>query len=323
MEVAAVRELTPWQVQAAWIRHMKRGEWADAWRISDTELQRRRSQECAHEPRHLQLVWDGRSLEARRVLVHCYHGLGDTVQLIRLLPLLRGKTLSTIVWAQPPLIPLLRTAAGIDELLPLHDGEPQVDHDVDIEVMELLHALRLTPETLPRNVPYFNITPVASPPARRGPLKVGLVWQSGGWDTRRSISWSLISRLVGIHGIQWQILQRGPALTSWPAGMGVAPRMSTVLDEAVAVQRLDLLISVDTLSAHLAGALGVPTWTLLPFDADWRWLEGRDDSPWYPTMRLFRQSEPGDWSGVIERVAASLGPWKVRARADRGARLLT
>jgi ADP-heptose:LPS heptosyltransferase len=102
--------------------------------------------------------------------------------------------------------------------------------------------------------------------------------------------------------VEWLLFQRGPGLADWPHDYGTAPAISDILDEARQMQTLDLLLTVDTCSAHLAGALGVPVWTLLPHAADWRWMCGRSDSPWYPTMRLIRQRVPGDWSDVIPEV---------------------
>ncbi len=290
--------------------HMRRGEWDAAWRISDLELRRRfcstlRRASC---PRHLQAIWDGTPLEGRRVLIHCYHGMGDTVQFIRFVGMVRRIAARTIVVAQPNLIPLLKTAAGVDELLPLDDGEPDVDRDVDIEMMELPHALRTTLDTLPAEVPYFNIRPAERQPG--GAPTVGLVWQSGEWDPRRSVPPCTLAKLLGTGGIEWRVLQRGPALAARPPGMGKVPDIHNILDEAAELRALDLLISVDTLSAHLGGALAVPTWTLLPLEADWRWMDNRADSPWYPTMRLFRQRAAGDWESLIERVATELRHWR-------------
>jgi hypothetical protein len=318
-------EPSPVQIQDAWIRHMRRGAWEAAWRISDAVLRRRRAANQTgnpHEVRHLQAVWSGTALAGKRVLVRCYHGLGDTVQFIRFVPLLRQIASSTLVWAQPQLIPLLRTVAGIDVLLPLNDAEPAVDYDADVELMELPHALRVTPETLPHDVPYFNLG--SSSFERRAGARpaVGIVWQSGAWDPRRSIAPSLMKQVIQLGGIQWQILQRGPALAARPSGLGLVPEIRNILDEAACMRSLDLLISVDTLSAHLGGALGVPTWTLIPADADWRWMENRDDTPWYPTMRLFRQDEPGNWRPVIERVVDALRKWKRRPPSLRDAMAL-
>jgi hypothetical protein len=305
---------TPRATAEQWMREMRRGDWEAAWRVSDQVCAARRGLEPRDEqsgrwlPRHLQWVWDGTPLEGKRVLVRCYHGLGDTIQFVRFAPVLRRSAAHIALWAQPQLIPLLGTVAGIDTLLPLDDGECRAPCDVDIEIMELPHALRVTLETLPNEVPYIHVNAArvnAKTRDRSGP-NVGLVWQSGSWNPRRSVKAELMRRLTRIPSIRWKILQRGPALEAWPAGVGEIPVIRNIMEEAAELQRLDLLICVDTLSAHLAGALGVRTWTLLPTDADWRWMEDREDTPWYPTMRLFRQTNPGDWESVIARVAREL-----------------
>ncbi|MGG5809366.1 glycosyltransferase family 9 protein [Falsiroseomonas sp. CW058] len=296
---------------AAWMRHMRRGAWEEAWRIGDAALARPRDWTL---PRHLQAVWDGSPVAGRRVLVRCYHGLGDTIQFIRFVPALRAMAVEVATWAQPALIPLLRTMPGIGPLLPLHDGAPDGGHDLDVEVMELAHLLRVTPAALPACVPYFHPPRRALPP---GALHVGLVWQAGDWDPSRTVPPALLAPLADIPGVALHILQRGPALADWPAEAGTVDGSDDVLEAASLVAALDLVVSVDSMPAHLAGALGRPVWTLLRHDADWRWMEGRDDSPWYPTMRLFRQARPGDWAGVAARVAAALS--RLAARVPGGA----
>jgi hypothetical protein len=214
------------------------------------------------------------------------------------------------VWAQPALIPLLRTARGIDRLVPLHDGAPDVEHDVDVEVMELAHLLRATPATLPADVPYLHAEPAPLP--RDGRLAVGIVWKAGDWDDRRSVPLPLLAPLAALPGVHLHILQRGDALAERPAGFGTLSGSDDIAETARVMKALDLVISVDSMPAHLAGALGVPVWTLLHAHADWRWMEGRDDTPWYPTMRLLRQRDAGDWRPVIDRAIAG-----VRAMAAR------
>jgi hypothetical protein len=295
-----------------WTREMRRGDWEAAWRVCDRVREQRRGREPRDPasgkwlPRHLQWIWDGTPLAGRRVLVRCYHGLGDTIQFIRFVPALRRSATHVTLWAQSQLLPLLQTVPGVDALLPLHDGACPARCDVDIEIMELAHALRVTPATLPGEVPYIHVPArrYSSAPEQRP--RIGLVWQSGSWDERRSVEPELMRRLTRVAGVCWKILQRGPALSRWPDGADEKPIIRNILEEAAELRSLDLLITVDTLSAHLAGALGVRTWTLLPSPADWRWMEDREDTPWYPTMRLFRQETPGDWEPVIARVAREL-----------------
>lgn len=286
-----------------WMRCMRRGDFEQAWQISDAVLRERGGRPCWHLPRHQQHIWDGTPLDGRRVLVRCYHGLGDTVQFIRYAPRLKQVAREVVVWAQPVLLPLLRNVAGIDELLPLHDGTPETEYEVDVEVMELPYIFRTTLETIPRAVPYIKV-PVGEKVDRE--LSVGVVWRGGDWDTRRSVPVGLIALLALVPGVTLYVLQERRTAGDWPEVCGVmlCPEPVEVLAEAMTM--MDLVITVDTLTAHLAGALGVPTWTLLPKEADWRWMENRDDSPWYPTMRLWRQEHAGEWEPVIERLARDL-----------------
>lgn len=281
---------------------MRRGDFVTAWNISDTLLHT--SQNETDLPRWFQRVWDGSSVIDKRVLLRCYHGLGDTLQFIRYAPLLKAISAEVIVWTQPSLIPLLQSVRGIDRLLPLHDGEPEVEYDVDLELNELPHLFRTTLTSIPADVPYIFVEPASLP--RSGPLRVGLIWQSGDWDNRRSIPFSDVKRLGHVPGIDWHILQREAARAGWDGTFGSISGGDNPLDDARIMRELDLVVSVDTMTAHLAGALGVPTWTLLPREADWRWMLDRVDTPWYPTMRLFRQREKGNWDDVIDNVAEQL-----------------
>lgn len=299
----------------AWMRHMRRGDFAAAWAVSDAVLRERGGAPCWHLPRHEQWVWDGTPLDGKRVLVRCYHGLGDTLQFIRYAPLLKAVAAEVVVWAQPALLSLLETAEGIDRLLPLHDGVPEGDFDAGVEVMELPHLFRSTLETLPAEVPYLHAGPAPLP--RDGRLAVGLVWRAGDWDDRRSIPPGALAPLAEVPGVALHLLQRGPALAELPPGLGAVSGSDDVVEAARVMRALDLVVTVDSMPAHLAGALGVPVWTLLHADPDWRWMEGRDDSPWYPTMRLFRQPRPGDWSSVIARVAEALASRAATARPER------
>lgn len=296
-----------------WMEHMRRGEMEAAWRVSDGVIAARGGADVSHLPRHEQPVWDGTPLEGKRVLVRCYHGLGDTLQFIRYAPLLRRVAREVVVWAQPALLRLVATVDGVDRVLPLHDGAPDVDYDVEVEVMELPHVFRSTLATLPADVPYLQV-----PPRERGDedgrLDVGLVWQAGGWDLRRSVPADALAPLAEVEGVALHALQRGPALAEMPPGLARDAGSDDAWEAARTMRSLDLVVSVDSMPAHLAGALGVPTWALLHADPDWRWMRDRDDSPWYPTMRLFRQERDGDWAGVVARVAEAL-----RARVD-GAR---
>jgi hypothetical protein len=296
-----------------WMFHMRRGEFEDAWRFSDKALELRAGKPCWHLPRHLQHIWNGSSLEAKRVLVRCYHGLGDTIQFIRYAPLVKGRAASLTVWAQPQLIPLLKSVPEIDLLLPLHDGSPDADFEVDVEIMELPHIFRTRIDTIPATIPYLFVDPQALS-TDPGLLSVGLVWKAGDWDDRRSISFSLLKPVFEVRGTKIFILQGNAENAGWDGISGAYPGEFDLEAYARTIAGLDLLITVDSMPAHLAGALGVPVWTLLHAKPDWRWMEHVDHSPWYPSMRLYRQEHAGDWQPVIERVTSALQHFAARER---------
>ncbi|MDQ6705072.1 MAG: tetratricopeptide repeat-containing glycosyltransferase family protein [Acidobacteriota bacterium] len=288
--------------QERWMIFMLLGRFERAWQESDRVLRNRKNSgvDCRDWPLHFRFVWDGSPLAGKRVLIRCYHGLGDTIQFIRYAPLLKQIASRVTVQVQAELIPLLRSMGEIDELIPLAASTPEPRYDVDIESMELPHAFRTVPGTIPSTVPYLR---VETPPRTSREFRVGLVWTAGAWRPERSVPLSEIATLADIPNVIMYSLQRGPAMRQ-----SLFPDAGSdgILEAAQAIAGLDLVISVDTMIPHLAGALGKPVWTLLHYHSDWRWMLNRSDSPWYPTMRLFRQPAPGDWSSVIEQVKRAL-----------------
>ena len=295
-----------------WAEHMRRGEFEAAWRISD-QVRRLESTSNGCRPRHFQQVWSGASMRRKRVLIRCHRGLGDTIQFIRYAPLVKALGAEVIVSAQAELIPLLQTMPAIDRLVPLDGNGQPPRYDVDIEIMELPYALRTNQTTIPAETPYLHVP--QSPLPTGNLLAVGIVWAAGDWDRRRSIPLPQLAPLASVTGMKLFAFQRGAALTQTEHLPISFLNWSDVVHEAALLRALDLLISVDTMPAHLAGALGVPVWLLLHADADWRWMKERDDSPWYPSMRLFRQSREGMWQPVLERAAAELRALS-RSRAE-------
>ena len=306
----------------AWMSHMLRGDFASAWALADADRERRREAgiSCAGWPRHLRPVWDGSPLDGRRVLVRCYHGLGDTIQFIRYVPLLAGRAAAVSVESQPELLELFATVPGITQLhalLPEQERQcADFGCDVEIDATELPHAFRTTLATIPTHAPPLRPDPARLADARRrlvavpGRLKIGLVWTAGDWKPERSVPLERLIRLGTLPGTTFVNLQRGPEYARWHHEGGGPPMLDMGSDEmadtAAVVVALDLVITVDTMVAHLAGTLGAPVWLMLHYAADWRWLLHRSDSPWYPTMRLFRQPTPGDWDSVVSEVAAAL-----------------
>src|SRR4051794_34028969 len=186
-------------VNGDWADAMREAELDRAWEICDRHLQ----EYCLSDPakhtgeRHFQRIWRGEEFEGRRVLVRCYHGLGDTIQFVRFAKPLRDRAREVLLWGQPELLELLRGVEGIDSLHPLHDGTPALDYDVDMEIMELAHALRVTPGLIAGRVPYLQVGPTLSRKTARSrrPISIGLVWEAGNWDRRRCMPPGILSKL--------------------------------------------------------------------------------------------------------------------------------
>jgi ADP-heptose:LPS heptosyltransferase len=158
--------------------------------------------------------------------------------------------------------------------------------------------------TIPARVPYLHVDASALDGCK---MKVGLVWRGGDWDPRRDVPFDTLTQLTELQGISFYPLQQEPtAVEHHESFQTVLPRGADALTTARIMRGLDLIISIDSMPAHLAGALAVPTWTVLQENADWRWMRDRTDSPWYPTMRLFRQQEAGDWQPVVAQVKQKL-----------------
>lgn len=292
-----------------WVEAMRAGDFERAWSISDRDLAALcRTGPAKHVgPRHLQRIWRGEELCGKRVLVRCYHGLGDTIQFLRFMPALRRIAREVMVWCQPELLCLVERVEGVDRALPLHDGTPETAFDADIEIMEIPHAIKATRDTVEMQHPYLSLPPVETDvlPEHTGALAVGVVWEVGDWDKRRAIPAALLRRLGG-EGIDLYSLQRGPASRQF--GEFGAKDFSTpdICQLGQRIRRLDFVICVDTMVAHLAGALGIEAWVLLHADRDWRWPASGDRSFWYPSLRLFHQEMPGRWAGVVEEVRIAL-----------------
>ena len=289
-----------------WAEALRRNDFQSAWRLSDASLAEHRFSGVAKHAgeRHLQRIWRGEDLKNRSVLVRCYHGLGDTIQFIRFAKPLREIAREVIVWSQPELLSLVRQVNGVDRVLPLHEGTPDASFDVDIEVMELAHALRVTSQLITNRVPY--LPRVARKNWSSSKLSIGIVWEAGNWNRNRSVPARLFARLPEQSDVRLLSLQQGPAralAATIPADDVAVPDIEML---AARIMQLDLVITVDTMVAHLAGALGAPVWTMLHRDCDWRWPQTGRDTIWYPTMRLFHQKTAADWTGVMEEIIEEL-----------------
>ena len=260
-----------------------------------------------------QPLWDGKDLQGKTILLCPEQGLGDAIQFIRYADLVKQKNGRVIVWCLPHLQRLFAQVAGIDRLIVNPEDAP--DFQVRAQLMSLPHLLKTTLESIPANVPYL-----APPPgleftlSQSANLKVGLVWSGNSKYTQnkvRSFPLNLLTKLLDIPGVDFYSLQKevtaeDRALLEQMPVIDLSPNLHDMADTAAVISALDLVISVDTSVAHLAGALGKSVWILLCFVPDWRWMLEREDSPWYPTARLFRQSAATDWEGVLERLILAL-----------------
>jgi hypothetical protein len=227
--------------------------------------------------------------------------------------------------------PVIATVAGIHHVYVGGEKMPRVDYFAPIA--SLPHIFRTTIETIPANVPYVSTEPdrVARWRERLADaadaVKVGIVWAGTPLhqnDRSRSCKLSDFAPLAGVANVRWYSLQKGPGaaqLSNQPAGMNITALgddLNDFGDTAALLDCLDLLISVDTSPVHLAGALARPVWTLVARGPDWRWMLDREDSPWYPTLRLFRQTVSGQWSDVFERVKAALEQFAAGKHTSQG-----
>jgi len=272
--------------------------------------------------------WTGEPVAGRTVLIHAEQGFGDIIQFLRYVPLVAAQGAKVLLAMPRPVIRLAEKLPGTSALL--LQGDPVAEFDLHCPLLSLPHVFGTTIETIPNTVPYLQ-PPVDALAAWRGRLsgdsglKVGFVWSgnpANKLNSSRSLPVGMLKTLLGIPGVRWFSLQVGPAATNRelePTGPieDLAPVLTDFADTAAAICNLDLVISVETAVAHLAGALGRPVWVPLAYVPAWRWLLDREDSPWYPTMRLFRQSSPGEWEGVVHRLADCLAQvLKSRGCAD-------
>jgi len=272
-------------------------------------------------PGFSQPQWMGEPGHGRTLLIHAEQGFGDTLQFCRFAPLARDRGLRVVIAAPRALIRLLGGLAGADALVA--QGDPLPPFDLHCPMLSLPLALGTTVETIPAAIPYLHAdtAEAASWRARLAPadaagLRVGLVWAGHRNDTlaitaavdrQRSLAPAQMAPLLAVPGLQFFSLQKdGPRAPATLALHDHMHEMHDFADTAALVANMDLVISVDSAVAHLAGALGRPVWLLDRFGHCWRWLHGRHDSPWYPDLRIFRQPAPGAWDPVLAEVAAAL-----------------
>ena len=304
---------------AKWNRsllHLLRGEFEKGWPLHEARWQ---TKGFSSPKRNFpQPMWDGSPLNGRRLLVHAEQGFGDSIQFVRYVPLVAARGGAVVVECPRSLAELFGTVAGVSEVIP--EGAPLPPFDLHVPMLSLPFVLGTTLETVPRELPYLTPFPSRCLAWREllgggARLKVGLAWAGNPGHLRdrlRSIPLRQLLPVLGVDGVDFISLQKDVG-SAQPRQFAAATKMAdhtahihSFADTAALVSQLDLVIAVDTSVAHLAGALGKPVWVLLPFAPDWRWMVEREDSPWYPTMRLFRQQRIGDWDPVIAKVRGEL-----------------
>jgi len=263
--------------------------------------------------------WDGGDLAGKRILLHAEQGLGDSIMFCRLATTLAARGARVTLEVQPALVRLLSGLARVERILPAGTALPMLD--LEAPLLDLPGLLQLDDRSMPADTPYLRaeqdrVTRWRAVLGNRPGLKVGIVWQGNPLsiaDLGRSPPLAAFAPLAALPGVRLIALQKDAGREQLSAlagvedlGAGFDAGPDAFLDTAAVMQGLDLVISADTASAHLAGALGRPCWIVLKSAPDWRWMLERSDTPWYPTTLLFRQKHRGDWGELFRRVADAL-----------------
>jgi len=266
-----------------------------------------------HRRNFRQSRWTGKEdITGKTVLLHAEQGFGDTIQFCRYAPLVAARGAHVILEVQQPLRSLMEAAfAGVTIIA---RGDPLPDFDMHCPLLSLPLVFGTRLDTIPSSIPYLHAPSPRTVDRTNGRIRIGLVWSGSATNIdgrNRSIGLEALLPVLDLNATFVSLQRDVPpedakVMRAHSALLHVGDELSDFSDTAGQIANLDLLISIDTSVAHLAGAMGVPVWILLPFVADWRWFLDREDSLWYPTARLFRQGESRRWAGVIARVAAAL-----------------
>jgi tetratricopeptide (TPR) repeat protein len=318
-------KFSPDSVEAHWnlgLELLRLGEYERGW--EEHEWRWRVTRDFSPPQAFAQPLWDGSDLGEKTILIHAEQAFGDTLQFARYVPMATGRGGRVMLQVQPELANVMKGLEGAEAVVTR--GAPLPRFDVHCPLLSLPRLFGTRLDTIPSEVPYLKAdAKLTEQWARRmepyrDRFKVGLVWSGRQADTgygNRSIMPEQLESLSKVNDVVFISLQKDAAPgQSLPAGMNLIDwtvDLKDFADTAALMANLNLVITVDTAVAHLAGAMGKPVWVLLRSVSDWRWLVDRDDSPWYPTMRLFRQPAPGDWASVIGVVTEALktkSAWK-------------
>jgi Tfp pilus assembly protein PilF len=322
--ISCFQAATRYQPDYAWAHYNLATHWllAGNWEQGWPEYEWRWKRKDVVARRFPQPRWQGGPLVNQTILLYAEQGRGDTIQFVRYAPLLRDRGAGVLVECQPDLIKLLKSAPGIDQVFP--QGAALPAFDVHAPLLSLPGLCGTTPTDMPRDIPYLTADDTCVERWRERlaafpGLKVGICWQGSALhqkDYLRSVPLEQFLPLARIAGVRLVSLQYGHGteqlsklaeqdlILDWLDRAEDRPQVW--ISMAALIRALDLVVTVDTAVAHLAGALGVPVWVALAFSPDWRWIRQREDSPWYPSMRLFRQPRPGTWNEVFQNVERTL-----------------
>ena len=310
--------LDPFFAAAHWnlaLNLLLQGRYSEGWQEYEWRWQK---PDFTSPCRHTEVpLWDGSPLNGRVILLHAEQGFGDAIQFVRYAALVAKLGGTAVLECHPQLVQLMRPVEGVQSVVPF--GAPLPPFSFQAPLLSLPRIFGTTLQTIPSRFPYLCITAEyrekwsALISAHPVSLRVGLVWAGKSYpDPLRSCRLAELAPLTFTHNVTFYSLQLGAGSEqagSPPSGMtliNLTDQIHDFADTAALIDQLDLVISIDTAVAHLAGALGKPVFLMLPFAPDWRWLLERSDSPWYPTMRIFRQKQAGDWGEVMPRVHAAL-----------------
>lgn len=295
---------------------LKAGRYEAAWPLFESRLTKRRWR-ANYPHRYIQPRWQGEPFKGRHLLVHFEQGFGDTLQFMRYLPQVKALGGRVTLEVPEPLLTLVENMPCVDAVVPFSYEKPaDVGADLMVPLMSLAGIFSTHSETIPAQFPYLHAPggrvmkwePVRHPPM----FNIGLVWSGKDTDPLRACGIEDLKPLLGLSGIHWVVLQKGAAaedLKNRSIGTHIrnlGPELVDFADTAAVIHHLDLVVSVDTAVAHLAGAMGKPVFCLLRFAADWRWTAAGKGALWYPSMRLFRQANPGEWSAPVRELAAAI-----------------
>lgn len=297
-----------------WQIFMLEGNMLSAWKEADAI--RARGGKDAHR------LWDGSELSGKRIILRCLHGYGDTIQMLRYIPQILQIAEKVIFQVQPKLVSLVNSLnfAGDQRLKVITWGQccplEKQSWDAQIEIMELPYLFRTQTSDLPilsnyLRLPTSEIERAHTAMGETKQPRIGLVWSAGEWNPDRALPAELFCSLLRFPLEFWSLVDCEKRKEINELRIDAFMKDANVVGEGIlslsaVIANLSLVITTDTLSAHLAGAIGVPVWLMLPSTADWRWMHAIDTCPWYPSMRIFRQSSPNQWSTVLESVSHEL-----------------